>query len=101
MIASGTLYLFPVFGPQIKSNFGLSEASLSIISGFGHDTVYITGPLVGYFVDLYSNYPHFIILVASSVVTLGYVLLTFSLMGILSHSIPILAFYFVLVGFGG
>ncbi|GAA5958967.1 hypothetical protein JCM21900_000713 [Sporobolomyces salmonicolor] len=69
-LSAGTNYVFSAYGPQLALGLRLSSTSINIVSGAGNAGVYLSGPLVGVFVD--RRGPRSVLLFAGLVLFVGY-----------------------------
>ncbi|GAA5892666.1 hypothetical protein JCM5296_003992 [Sporobolomyces johnsonii] len=69
-LSAGTNYVFSAYGPQLALRLRLSSTSINIVSGAGNAGVYLSGPLVGVFVD--RRGPRSVLLFAGLVLFIGY-----------------------------
>ncbi|KAH9252716.1 hypothetical protein BASA81_009319 [Batrachochytrium salamandrivorans] len=68
MLCGGTLYLFGAYASQLKSSLGYSQTEINVIASAGGFGLYLSGPLMGAWVDRHGARP---IALASSLLLWG------------------------------
>ncbi|EGF82692.1 hypothetical protein BATDEDRAFT_86493 [Batrachochytrium dendrobatidis JAM81] len=101
MLASGTAYLFSLYGPQLSTKLNLNQSETAFIAICGNTGIFISGPLMGSLVDKYRSRPQLLVLAGGCIIASGYI----SVAAIYNGYIPqphflIMAFIFLCIGVG-
>lgn len=100
MLSAGTSYLFSMYGTQLSSILGFHQTQIAFIAASLNAGNYLSGPLVGHFVDHYPSQTSLFFLFGGSAIFAGYLSIGLVVIHEIDLHYLIIAALFFMIGMG-